>query len=235
MAFDDAVPQLGHGGCRIVHVDEDAVGRQILEQMRGALEEQRQEEFDAAGRDAGAHVAVNRLLRQIAGEAQAVAAAELAHGIGIQRRLARRQQLDAVQLVQGALRVRIEAPDAVDIAVQHVDSIGRVRAHGKHIDQRAAHREFAVRDDLRDGGISGQRQLRAQCLQIERLADMDLERVGLDIAARRQPLQQRVDGHQPDALAGARQFRQGGEPGRGDVGMRGEAVVGQGLQIREDP
>jgi hypothetical protein len=28
---------------------------------------------------------------------------------------------------------------------------------------------------------------------------MHLERIGLDVAARRQPLQQGVDGHQPDA------------------------------------
>ncbi len=51
--------------------------------------------------------------------------------------------------------------------------------------QRSAHREFAVRDDLSHGGIAGERQSRAQRLQIERLADVDLERVGLDVAAGR--------------------------------------------------
>ncbi len=80
MPLNDAVPQILYRGRGIVHIHEDAVGRQILEQMRGALEEQRQEVFDAARRYPCAHVAVDGLLRQIAGESQAVAAAELAHG-----------------------------------------------------------------------------------------------------------------------------------------------------------
>jgi len=96
-------------------------------------------------------------------------------------------------------------------------------------------REFTMRDDLRDGRISRQRQLSAQSFEVQRVADSNFEGVGLDIAAGRQSLQQRVDGNQPDALSRARQFRQGGEPGRGDIGMRGEAVVGQGLQIGKDP
>jgi len=62
----------GAGG-RVVHDDEHAVRRQILEQVGSAIEEQGQEIFDTAGRYPGTHVAVNRLLGQIAGEAQAVA------------------------------------------------------------------------------------------------------------------------------------------------------------------
>jgi len=54
MALNNAVPQTGDGAGRIVHVHEEAVRRQILEQMGRALEEQRQEEFDAAGADPGA-------------------------------------------------------------------------------------------------------------------------------------------------------------------------------------
>ena len=223
---DDAAPR--RIGCRtsLVDIDQDTARRQVFEEMRSAVEEQGQEELDAPRRLAGAHVAINRLLRQIARETQPVAAAKLAYRVRIQRRLARGQQLDTIQLVQRALRVRIEAPDAVDVAIQHVDSIRSVRAHGKNVDQRTAHREFAVCDDLGDGGISGQRQPRAQCFQIECLADMDFERIGLDVAAGRQSLQQRVDGDQPDAPSGARQFGKRREPGRGDIGMRGEAVVG---------
>jgi hypothetical protein len=158
----------------------------------------------------------------------------MTHRLGIQRGLARRQQLDAIQFVQRALSVRIEAPDAVHVAIQHIDPVGCVRAHRKDVDQRTADGELAMCDDLRDGRVAGQRQLGAQRFQIQGFADMDLERVGLDEASRRQSLQQSVDGDQPDALARARQFRQGGEPRGGDIGMRGEAVVGQGFQIGKD-
>jgi hypothetical protein len=138
VALDDAVPKRVQPGYGVVDVHEDAVRRQILEKMGGALEEQGQKVFDAAGRNPGTHVAVDRLLRQIAGEPQPVAAAEFAHRVGIKRRLARGQQLDSIQLVRRALRVRIEAPDAVHVAVQHVDPIRSVRAHRKDVNQRSA-------------------------------------------------------------------------------------------------
>ena len=96
--------------------------------------------------------------------------------------------------------------DRFDIPVQHVDAIGIVRTHGEHIEQRTAHREFAVRHDLGHGGISGQRQPRAQCVEVERLSHLHLEGVGLDEVAGGQPLQQRVDRYEPHALPCARQF-----------------------------
>ena len=114
------------------------------------------------GRLARAHIAIDRLLGQIAGEAQPIAAAEFAHGVGIERCFPRGEQLNAIQLVARALRIGIEMPDAVDIAVQQVDAVGAVRAHGEHIEQRAADREFAVGDHLRDGGVAGQASSRAR-------------------------------------------------------------------------
>ncbi len=235
MAFDDAVPQAVHRGSRVVHVDEHAVGRKILEQMGSAVEEQGQKVFDASRRHSLAHVPIDRLLGQVARESQAVAAAKLAHGVGIERCLARREQLYALELVERALGVGIETADAVDIAIQHVDAVRRIRAHGEHVDQRTADGEFAVGDDLGHGGVAGHGQLGAQRVQIEGLPDVDLERVGLHITARRQPLQERVDGHQPDSLPGAGQLGQCGKPGGGDVGMGGKAVVGQRLQVGKHP
>jgi hypothetical protein len=55
------------------------------------------------------------------------------------------------------------------------------------------------------------------------------------VAARREPLQQRVGGHQPDPAARPGEFRQSGEAGGGNVRMGGEAVIGQRLEIREHP
>ena len=85
--------------------------------------------------------------------------------------------------------------------------------------------------DLRDRRVPGQRELRTQRFDIERLIDVNLERVRLDVAARRQSLQQRIDGHHPHALPRARQLRKRREPGGGDVGVGRETVVRQRLQI----
>ena len=175
VTVDDSVPQALHGGGRIIHVHQHAVRRQVFEKMRGTLEEQRQKIFDATGRHARADVAVDRLLGQIAGKTRAIAPAELAHRVGIERCFARRQQLYAIQLVHRPLRVRIEAADAVDVAIEHVDSIRHVRTHREHVDQGSAHRKFAMGDDLRDGGISSERQLGAQCVEIQPLAHVNLE------------------------------------------------------------
>ena len=231
MALHDAVPQvLGHRR-RFVHVDEHAARRQILEQMRGALEEQRQEEFDAARCCPGADIAIDVLFRQVPAEAQPVAAAELAHRIGVQRCFPRRQQFDALQLVQRTLRVGIEAPDAVHVAVQHIDAEGSIRTHREHVDERTAHGELAMRRHLCHCGVPGTGELRAQSVKVQRVVRMHLEGIRLDVTARSQPLQQRVDGHQPDALARVRQFRQCGESRGSDIRMRGEAVVGQRFQV----
>src|SRR5579871_6002748 len=111
MALADAGPDRIDPRKRLLHVDQQTPGRQVLEQMRGALEEQRQVELDAARRLTRAHVAIDRMLGQIPGEAQPIAAPELAHAVRTERRLARRQQIDALELIARALRVRVEAAE----------------------------------------------------------------------------------------------------------------------------
>ena len=203
--------------------------------MRRAVEEQRQKELDSSRRLTRAHAAVYGLFAEVAGEAQAIASPKLAHGVRIQGSFTRRQQLDPVQLLARALRVGIEMPDRIDVAVQQVDPVGVVGTHWKHIEQRAPHRELAMRHHLGDRCVAGQGQPRPERIQVQRLADMDLQGIGLHIAAGSEPLQQRVDGHQPHAAVRPRQFRERREPRRGDVGMRREAVVRQRLQIRKHP
>ena len=204
MALYDPAPQRGRTRGCIVDVHHDTVGRQILEQMRGALEEQRQEKLDAGRCNAGADIAVDCLFGKIPRKTQSIAAPELAHRVRIQGRLARWQQMNAVQLVERTLCVRIEAPDAVDVSIQQVDAVGHIRAHGKDIDERAADRELAMRHDLSDGGITGHDELCAQRLKVERFVEVYLERVGFDVTARCQALQQRVDGNQPHTVPRAR-------------------------------
>jgi hypothetical protein len=83
--------------------------------------------------------------------------------------------LDPLQFVARSLCVGIEMADGLDVPVQHVDPIGIIRTHGKHVEQRTAYRELAVRHHLGHGGISRQHQARAQRRKIERFAHMHLE------------------------------------------------------------
>ena len=170
-----ALHTVSTAGAGLVQVDQCARGRQILEQMRGAVEEQRQEELQAARRLSGAHVAVHRLLGQVAREAQAVAAAKFPHRVGIERCFPGGQQRNALQLVARALAVGVEVPDAVDVAVQQVDAVRRVRAHREHVEQGAADRKFAMGDHLGHRGVAGQRQPGTQGIEIQGFADMHLQ------------------------------------------------------------
>ena len=218
---------------RFLDVDENARGRQIFEQLRSALEEQRQEELHSARRPAGAHVAIDRVLGQIAGEPQAIAAAKLAHGVGAQGGLARGQQVNPVELLARALSVGIEVTDAVNVAVEQVDPVRALRAHREHVEKRSADRELAVGGDLSDGGVARQGQSLAQRFEIQSFADVHLQGVRFDEAARREPLQQGVDRHDPHAASSARQLRERAKPCRGDVRMRREAVIRQRLEVRK--
>ena len=229
----DALPQILDARAGLVDLHNHAVGRQVFEQIRGALEEQRQEEFDPARRDPLAHVAIDQLLGEIPGKSQPVTAAKFAYRVRVQRGFARRQQFDALQLRARTLAVGIEAPDGVHVAIEHVDAVRRDRTHRKDVDQRAAQREFAVRHHLRDRRVACEGQFGAQRIDVQGLADMHFEGEGLDVTARRQPLHQGVHGYHPHAAAGSRQLRQGREPRRGDVRMGREAVVGQRFQIRK--
>ncbi len=231
--FHDSRPESIRVRSRLLHVDQNARRRQIFEQMRGSLEKQRQVELQPPRRAASAHVPVDGVLGQIAGEAQSVTAPEFAHRVRAQRRFARGQQVNPLQLFARSLRVGVEKTDAVDIAVEQIDPVRAFRAHREDIEQRSPHGELAVRRDLRHCGIARERQPLAQGVQIQRLADVNLQGMRLDVAARSKTLHQGVDRDHPDAAPRARQFRQSSQPCRGDVRVRREAVVRQRLEVGE--
>ena len=142
---------------------------QVVEQARGRLEEQRQVVLDAGRREALADVAVQRHARQVALEARAEAAAEVADRVRREAELARRQQLEALEPLARALRVGVEAADAVDLPVEQVDAQRRLAAHREHVEQRAADRELAGRRHLRHARVAGRGQAQPERLEVERL------------------------------------------------------------------
>ena len=76
---------------------------QVVEQCGRAVKEQRQVILDAAVGDTLGHLAVNARLRRLSLESLAVAVAKTANRIGIERHLARRQDVDRCEAFAGQL------------------------------------------------------------------------------------------------------------------------------------
>ncbi len=207
--------------------------RQIVEQGGGLLEKQRQIVFDAAGRVAGADFAIARTALRVALELPPPRLPEAGDGFLIQRKFPRRQQLNLRGLGDRQLGIRIEVADAFHLVVEQFDPVGALRAHRKQIENRAAHREFAVFDHLRHANVTRRFQAAAKIVQIQALPHLQQQRVAVQIAARRQALHQgRHRNHQHPAPP-LRQAIQCGQALRHDVLMRREHVVGQRFPIRE--
>ena len=58
----------------------------------------------------------------------------------------------------------------LDVVAEEIEAIGQRAAHRKEVDQAAAHAELAGRNDLRDVRVAGERELRAQRVDVEPLA-----------------------------------------------------------------
>src|SRR6056297_4165111 len=101
--------------------------RQIVEQRRGLVEEQRQVVLDAAVGNAFGYVPVDRRARGLAGETGPVATTEAADGSRIQRRLPGRQNLDLLQGLARQLGIGVEGAERVDLLVEQVDAVGLAR------------------------------------------------------------------------------------------------------------
>ena len=214
------------------HGNDSAAG-QVVEQARRRVEIERQVILDAGRGEAVAYVAIDRHACQVALEARPEATAEIADRVCARRELAGRQQFEALELVAGALRLRVEAAHAVDLPVEEVDAQRQVAAHRENVEQRATDREFAGFADLRHARVAGRRQSQAECLEVEFLADAQRERVGVDECPRRKALQRRRQVGDDDAVLESRQPGKRAQPLRDDVRVRGELVVGQRLVARK--
>ena len=208
-------------------------GRQVVEQARGLVEEQRQVVLNAGRCQPLAHVAVERHAGQVALEAGAEAAPEVAHRLRPEAELARGQQVDARQPISGALRFGVEGAHALHAQVHQVDAQRHLAAHREHVEQRAADRELTGNTDLGHAGVAGRREPQPERGEVEFLADVDGECVSVDERAWRQPLQRGRQVGDHDCPAQRRQACQRPQPLRDDVRVRRELVVGQGLVARE--
>ncbi len=135
--------------------------------------------------------------------------------------------------IERSLRVDVERLDRLDLVVEEVDAIRQRRAHREEVDEAAAHAELARRDDLRDVRVAGQRELRAQCVDVERLRLAQEERERRKVRGRREPVQRGGRRYDQQIAFAARHVIQRGEPLGHEVLVRRELVVRQRFPIGE--
>ena len=154
-------------------------GAEVVEHGRRLVEEQRQVVLDAGRRRCRCRCPCRA--RTLVGSPSIRSRQRRAKGGArrlVHREFAARQQAHLGHRVERALRVGVEGADRIDLVAEQVDAVGHRRAHREQVDQAAAHRVFARRDDLAHVRVAGQRQLRLQPRLVEPLALLEVEGVG---------------------------------------------------------
>ena len=112
------------------------------------------------------------------------------------RKLTRRQQADLRYRIERALVIDVKGLDAFDFVVEKVETERQLRAHREKVDETAADRVLARRNDLRDMSVTGQRQLGAELPGVEFCALLEKEGVGSQIGRRCETVNRRAGGDQ---------------------------------------
>ena len=152
----------------------------------------------------------------------------------VHRELAAGQQANLGHRIEASLRVGIEGADRIDLVAEQVDAVGQGRAHREQVDQPAAHRVLARRDDLAHVGVAGERELRLERRLVEALLGREVEGVAGHERRRREADERRRRRHQDDVDVAAPDSPERGQPLGDQVLVRRERVVGQRLPVGED-
>ena len=229
----DRLQRRGRGGGRIAPAGKQGIGRQVVEQAGGALEEQRQVVLDAGRRQRVADAAVDRAVRGVGVEGVAEVAAEAVDGRRRQREFPPGQRRDRLDRAGRGLPLGIELAQGVERAVEEVQPAGPFRAHREQVHQRAPHRELAGFADLGTGAVAEGVQPGAQGVDLELVAAREAQRAVTHVFRGTQPLQQRGRGGEQQAAAAVAELGQRAQALRDDLAVRRGGVVGQGLPVGE--
>ena len=213
------------------------IRRQVVEQGRDRVEEERQVILDARRGNAVGDVAVHPLARRVAFEDFAEPGPELGAASLVERELARRQETHVVDLVERALAVYVERADRFDRVVEKVDAVGQRAAHREEIDDAAADAVLAGRNDLRDMRVARGEQLRPERIGIEGLSSLEKEGIGGEISRRAEAVKRGRRRSERNVEFAALDLVERCETFGDEVVVRREIVVRECFPVRqeEDP
>ena len=184
----------------------------------------------------------DRLIKRVVAgdraEQSDVTLAEGADDFGRQRHLAHRQELHRLEPRRRPLRIGIEGPDRFQRVAEEIEP-DRIAARRIEIEDAAAHGILARIGDGAGAHIAGNLQTLDQRLHRQHVARLKLEARGGNELARRDLLQQRIDGSQHDerlAIVGraCRERGKRGDAPRDGLAVGRHAVVGHAVPGGED-
>ena len=143
------------------------------------------------------------------------------------------QQMNAFDLVDRALGLRVEGAQRFDFLIEQVDAVGQAAAHREQVQQGAAHGVVAMFINRIDTAVAGGIQVLAHAVDVQPLADLQHQYRAAKEGAGRNAVQQGDHRHDEDAMTYLGQAIQGLQALGDDVLVRREAVVGQGFPIGE--
>ncbi len=144
-----------------------------------------------------------------------------------------RQQLDAFNLINGALGFGVERPEGFDLVVEEFDAVGELRAHRVDVQDRAPHRVFAVLLDIVRVPVTGGFQTLPPFVDGQRVPGCQQQGVALGKGRRRQAVHQGPGRQHQQAPFQPGQLVEGADTLRDDRLMGGEHVVRQCLPVRQ--
>ena len=177
VAFAGISPKVLEGRFQVAMQDDRCIGTEVVKNAGGLLEEQRQVVLDPGAGHAGTHVLVDSAAGWVSLQKFAPTTAKarprgLVHG-----EFPAWQQAHFRHRVQAALTVGIKAPDAVDLVVKQINTVGHRAAHREQVNQATAHGVLTRTDDLIHMVVPGQGQLRFEFDKVELLLDLEVKGV----------------------------------------------------------
>ena len=220
-------------GLHIAHGEEPRGLRQVVEQRRQTLEEQRQVVLDARRGQAALDVLVDRAAALVDIETRMPGITKATDAGRVQRGLATRQYRDRLYPVDRTLGLGIEGAQRLDLVVEQVDPERHALPHRKQVDDGATYGELAVLADGLDRSIAGLGERPAATGQVEALTDRQFQRPAADVAGGHQAVEQGRDRYHQHPAAGQWQACQRRQALGDDLLMRRKTVIGQRFPVRE--
>ena len=225
------------GRCFGFPVEQNRRAGQIFEKRFKAFVEQRQPVLHAGMAAPGGNGFVERVVGRCGAEQRPVPGAEARDRAGVEAHFRRRRQLEPAARPGGALRERVECAQTLYLVAEQVDAHGRRRAGGIQIDNAAAERVFAGLEHRAHAPVAAGGEMLGERVGVERAAGADGDARAGERGARRQFLRRRVDCRGEEhafAFAPRRERAEAALAVGGDVGARGNAIVGQAIPRRQD-